>query len=301
MNTRKLTTNCDHQVSDLKEMHYRLNKMYHNMLFGADVLIAENLLEQDIKILEKKWIALEQQECIQSYDCYQTIVDEKIVEKALKTHPVYQHPLFYYLKNTADMYDLKTFLLHESVLNLEFFDYLALALVGASDQAKSEIIQNLWDEAGHGNIQKFHTTMFKKLITDLGLQYDRQHIIANMSWEALAGINLFNYFSFYPQHKMKYFGLLAATEMLDPPHYCQLISGIKRIIQHLTVDQTYYLEHVEVDVKHANGWLNKVILPELMTYPEKTHEFWVGFYMRLNSTERYYNYLMSLFSAKLAA
>jgi hypothetical protein len=88
--------------------------------------------------------------------------------------------------------------------------------------------------------------------------------------------------------------------MLDPPHYNLLIKGLKRVF-HNKIDQSYYVEHEIIDVAHADGWMKKVILPELALNPKKTKEFWLGFYMRLNSTQRYYDQLLHSFLTKKAA
>ena len=178
---------------------------------------------------------------------------------------------------------------------------MALSIIGVNDQVKSEIASNLWDEAGQGNIQRFHTTLFIKLMNSMGLTYQRNQIIQNMIWEGIAGINLFSYLSFYPFNKMKYFGLLAATEMLDPSHYHKLIQGINRIVDDKKIDISYYTEHETIDVVHADGWLRKVVIPELDKRPAMTREFWLGFYMRLNSAKQYYDQLLNVFATQKAA
>lgn len=283
----------------LKNVHHFLNQMYHAHIFPTTNKHLEQNKIHDIKQMETMWMDFEKNECLNQYDCYQPVTESNVIA-ALNQHTVYQHKLFNYLKKEADLADFKTYIIHESVLNLEFFDYLAFAIIGTSDQVKAEIISNLWDEAGKGHIEKFHTNMFKSLLADLGLKFDRKKIIENMPWEGLAGINLFSYLAISPQHKMKYFGLLAATEMIDPFHYHHLLQGMNRVFKG-SVDYSYYSEHVVIDIEHAKGWLNKVILPELKQKPHERVDFWLGFYMRLNSMERYYNHLYYLFSAKLAA
>ncbi|RDI44839.1 iron-containing redox enzyme family protein [Aquicella lusitana] len=291
----------NHDEAQSKYFQRLLNQMYYTLLFGEDASTALDLSTlSQLKKIETAWIESAQRDCLQYYPCDQEVSNGEVVAAALKKHRVYQHKLFDFLLHEAGMEDLKKFILSESVLNLEFFDYLALSIIGVPDQAKSEIAANLWDEAGRGNIQQFHTTLFKKLMEDLGLRYDRQNIIENMTWEGLAGINLFSYFSIYPFNKMKYFGLLAATEMLDPPHYHKLIKAINRIFNQ-KIDHTYYVEHEIIDIEHADGWLQKVILPELNKNPHKTRDFWLGFYLRLESAEKYYNSLLSSFMTKQAA
>jgi len=287
---------------DLRKIHLDLNQYYHTLFFGS--LQAHGDIDDRrsaLRRLETVWIGKEKQECLKKYNCGLDVLDEAIVHLALRNHGVANHPLFDYLCYEADLSALKSFVHNESILNFEFFDYLVLAILGASDSAKAEIITNLWDEAGRGDIQKFHTNLFGYLMKDLGLTYQRDQIINSLPWEALAGINLFSYCSLYSYNKMMYFGLLAATEMLDPPHYQKLIQGMKRIFAHQKMNISYYVEHESIDVEHASGWLKKVILPELAKNPTKTQDFWLGFYLRLNSAKRYYDNLYTqLRSAKAA-
>jgi len=286
----------------LRKVHLALNKKYYTIIFSDDDnLVLSEAEISELRYIENVWIEHEMSDCLNRYNCYKKVKDSSEIECVLQGHPVFNHKIFTYLSQDATLDDLKNFILNDSVLNLEFFDYLVLSVIGVSDQAKLEIMNNLWDEAGRGSIQGFHTTQFKKLMLGLGLKYRREMIIENMPWEGLAGINLFSYLSLYSSNKMKYFGLLAATEMLDPPHYHRLIRGMSRFQQHIKFDTTYYTEHEKIDVEHANGWLNKVILPELLKRPHKTPEFWLGFYLRLDSAQRYYDKLLELFMAKQAA
>lgn len=286
----------------LKGTHLYLNKIYHDLHFSDD---ERNVLDvksyKKFKTIETAWIDHEKSKCLHRYDCDMPVKNIQVVEAALHQHGVYNHSLFDYLMNEATINDLKQFILNESILNLEFFDYLALSIVGVSDHAKSEIAANLWDEAGRGSVDQFHTTLFEKLMKDLGLQYDRRQIIESMSWEGIAGINLFNYLSSYSFNKTKYFGMLAATEMLDPFHYHKLLKGMSRLFKSNKINQSYYIEHELVDVAHANGWIKNVVLPELNQKPYKAQDFWLGFYMRLNSVKQYYDHLYSVFVIQHAA
>ncbi len=296
-----------HQLNDvsrytLRKKHIEMNKWYHNMLYDKNE--SNKFSESDyvkFKKMETDWIESEKKQCLRKYDCHVIVSNQEIVESALNSHGASPHPIFDYLAAEASLDDLKIFINNESVLNLEFFDYLALAVIGVSDQAKSEIARNLWDEAGRGKISQSHTVLFEKFFNDIGMKYNRHEIISNMSYEGIAGINLFNYFAIYPYNKMKYFGMLAATEMLDPPHYNKLIKGISRLFKHHPVNQQYYVEHELVDVDHASGWLQHVVIPELSVNPHKTSDFWLGFYMRLDSVKNYYDDLYHVLTMNSAA
>lgn len=285
--------------NELKKIHLFMNEIYHQIVFGEKPI--DNKLFHEFKKYESSWMASEKNHFLTHYDCNVVVKDEALVRGMLQQHEVFNHPIFDYLMHDASLEELKQFAYSESIMNLEFFDYLALAVIGVSDQAKVEIMANLWDEAGQGRVEKCHTVLFQNFLNDLGITYDRKQILESMSWEGVAGINLFNYFSIYPFNKTKYFGMLAATEMLDPPHYNKLIKGIMRIFSSHNIDHSYYTEHELVDVAHASGWLNHVVIPELARKPYKTQDFWFGFYMRLDSTKKYYDQLLNSLIMKKAA
>ena len=286
----------------LRYIHLFMNRMYHAIMFNGDEAKTVNEVSlKKLKQIEQAWMNAEKGACFKQYNCDLDVHDTATVEMQLKKHPVFNHPLFDYLNHEANLEDIRTFVLSESVLNLEFFDYLALSIIGVSDEAKAEIIANLWDEAGRGNVQQFHTNLFRKLLTALDLKYKRKMIIDHMSWEGLAGINLFSCFSLYAYNKTKYFGLLAATEMLDPFHYEKVINGMVRVFPRNALNHIYYIEHKSIDIEHANGWLSKIIIPELKKHPKKTKDFWLGFYLRLNSAQKYYDCLLQRFLTKQVA
>src|SRR3990167_5308253 len=291
-----------HHTVYLRNIHLFLSKVYYDILYGEDdLLISDYLKLTRFKKMETEWINHEKAQCLNHYNCDQEVCSIHVVKQAIKQHPVFNHLLFSYLGDEASTEHMRQFLLGEAVLNVEFFDYLVLAVIGASDEAKAEIVTNIWDEAGRSDIRKFHTNLFKRLLFDMGLQYNRDECIATMSWEGLAGINLFSYLAIYSFNKMKFFGLLAATELLDPPHYHQLNKGLIRLFPKKNVNRIYYVEHETLDVEHADGWLNRVILPELARRPHKTRDFWLGFYLRLNSVKKYYDQLLTTFMVKQAA
>lgn len=289
----------NYNANELKKIHLFMNEIYHQILFGEKPI--DHKLFHEFKKHESLWMASEKNHFLTNYDCNVLVKDEVLVREVLQKHEVFNHPIFDYLMHEASLTELKKFAYSESIMNLEFFDYLALAVIGVSDQAKVEIMSNLWDEAGQGRVEKFHTVLFQNFLNDLGITYNRKQILESMSWESVAGINLFNYFSIYPFNKTKYFGMLAATEMLDPPHYNKLIKGIMRIFSSNNIDHTYYTEHELVDVAHASGWLNHVVIPELLRKPYKTQDFWLGFYMRLDSTKKHYDRLLGKIMMKKVA
>ena len=54
----------------------------------------------------------------------------------------------------------------------------------------------------------------------------------------------------------------------------------------------YYAEHIEVDIGHADGWLNNVIVPIGNKNPAALEEVYVGAALRLQTCCDYYDCLL---------
>lgn len=286
----------------LRKIHLYLNSIYYLLMYNHEEKVS--LSDREIaafKSIENAWMEHEKSLILNRYDCFKKVNRIEDVEVMLKVHPAYHHPLFDFLKQEANRRDIQHLIWNDSILNIEFFDYLALAIVGVSDRIRLEILNNLWDEAGRGSIENFHTTLFERLMNHCGLLYNRDRVIAQMSWEGLAGLNVFSHLALYSHHKMKYFGLLAATEMLDPPHYVQLLRGITHATAKVALDFELYQKQTTLNGEHAKRWLRNVVLPELMRCPDNTIDFWMGFYLRLDSAERYYDNMLQFLLTQKAA
>lgn len=174
----------NHHDNYLRKIHLYLNKKYYKLIFNQDEECALSDAEIcQLKQIENIWIEHEKSECFNKYDCYKQIKNAADVENVLRQHPAYQHGIFKYLNRQAVLDEIKLFIESDAVLNVEFFDYLAYSVIGVSEQAKLEIMCNMWDEAGRGCMQLFHTMKFKKLMKGLGLKYNRERMIENLTWE----------------------------------------------------------------------------------------------------------------------
>lgn len=89
---------------------------------------------------------------------------------------------------------------------------------------------------------------------------------------------------------------MAMTELLDPPRYQKLVAGCRRIGL-MERDMHYYSEHITVDIGHADGWLNNVIVPIGKKYPAALEEVYAGAALRLQTCCGYYDRLLESLQA----
>lgn len=186
------------------------------------------------------------------------IVDE--LRALCQQHPASHHPLFDFLASEASAAQIDYFFKSDSALNLLFFDLVAMGLVGSLPETRAEIAQNLWDEIGRGSTEITHVNLYKDLLKRRNIALPDNHFAHLYEWQGLAGYNAFMLGGVNRQHYYKSLGVMAMTELLDPPQYEKLVAGCRRIGLSER-DVHYYAEHITVDIGHADGWLNNVIVP----------------------------------------
>lgn len=212
-----------------------------------------------------------------------------MIREQVRNHAAGAHRLFDRLEHQASLAEIRVFFESDARLNERFFDLLTMCLVGTSGLAKAELAANLWDEAGRGNHVHGHVQLFSEALASVGGQEPTDESLFSWEWQALAGHNLFVALCTNRKHAFRAMGLMAATELLDPPQYSKLVSGCKRV--GLAVPE-YYAEHIEIDIVHGSGWLDNVVTPLAQTKPRAARQIMEGVVLRLESCRGYYDALL---------
>lgn len=197
-----------------------------------------------------------------------------------------------FLASEASAAQIDYFFKSDSALNLLFFDLVAMGLVGSLPETRAEIAQNLWDEIGQGSTEITHVNLYKDLLKRRNIALPDNHFAHLYEWQGLAGYNAFMLGGVNRQHYYKSLGVMAMTELLDPPQYEKLVAGCRRIGLS-DRDVHYYAEHITVDIGHADGWLNNVIVPIGKKHPAAMEEVYFGAALRLQTCNDYYDGLLA--------
>lgn len=209
-----------------------------------------------------------------------------------QNHHASHHEIFDFLENDASPEQLYLFFKSDSALNLIFFDLVAYTLIGAQPETRGTISENLWDEIGHGDNYFTHVNLYKNVLERRNIALPDNHHIDLYGVDALSGHNAFMLGAVNRKHYYKLLGVMAMTEVLDPPQYSKLVKGCLRLGL-LDKDVHYYSEHITIDIKHGDDWLYKVIDVIAEKHPESKHEFYLGCILRLNTAKRYYDNLLN--------
>ncbi|WP_080424612.1 iron-containing redox enzyme family protein [Burkholderia ubonensis] len=240
--------------------------------------------------IERQWLAAEYQRigAAPVFDSPDALIDA--LRGAVQAHAASHHPLFDLLETHATRAQLEGFFRSDTALNVRFFDLIVMAMIGSPPETRQELASNFWDEAGRGHSQHSHVQLFRRLLADLGIAPSGDDFASQLTWQGLRGYNLFMLCALNRQHYFKLLGVMAATELLDPPQYHKLIAGCRRLGLGPSITR-YYDEHITVDDVHGEGWLENVIRPLTKREPRATSAVWAGCMLRLASCNDYYDAL----------
>lgn len=196
------------------------------------------------------------------------------------------HPLFDFLSDEATFEQLSTFTGQETPFDIHFGDLVGLMLPGLHGEMKIELAGNFWDEMGRGRIDVTHRQLRMNMMERAGVPTHAYLTDVDGFWlEELRLANM--YFQTATDRRLapQAVGMLLATELVVPGRIDRQIDGWRRV--GLTDDEMHYLrEHVTVDVEHAQGWLDHVVLPLAGIRPDLLPEVAIGVLRRLDAALR---------------
>ncbi|WP_458365788.1 iron-containing redox enzyme family protein [Burkholderia pseudomallei] len=247
-------------------------------------------------MIERHWLAAEGQRigAAPSFESPDALIT--VLRSAVQAHPAAHHPLFDVLETHATRAQLEGFFRSDTALNVRFFDLIVMAMIGAPPETRQELASNFWDEAGRGDPRHSHVQLFRHLLVDVGITPSGDDFASTLTWQGLRGYNLFMLCALNRQHYFKLLGVMAGTELLDPPQYRKLVAGCRRLGLGPSTTR-YYDEHITVDDVHGEGWLENVIRPLAQREPRAMSAIWVGCMLRLASCGDYYDALSQQLSS----
>lgn len=287
----------EHDPSALLSVHRSLKDIY-GMHISASPEASLNqynpFLEQVRQIIEAGWMESEVKRGMVDPDDIPDQMDQfsDFFKDVVFSHKAMNHPLYDFLETQASEGQVREFFQSEYALNVRFFDIIVLAALGTKEGVRREVSENLWDESGNGSETRAHTFLYEHLLDQLGITHGDGSLVDQMGWQALAGHNLFLHLGLNRSNYHRFVGCLGATELMDPSSYTKFMAGCRRLGLDTIADLAYYTEHIGVDVKHGNGWIDNVMLP-MLDSKKAAYEFLLGAQMRLNTSNDYYQALYS--------
>jgi Iron-containing redox enzyme len=165
--------------------------------------------------------------------------------------------VYRWLANEASREDVLEFLAVEGGPDSGFDDLVAACQVGLFGSAKMEMAQNYWDEMGNGSLPDVHTTLHTRMAEAIGMRRipRREQPVEGLERTALGGLLATNR---WLQPEM--IGALGMIELQAGPRCRLVVKAFDRV--GMPADAyPFYEVHAEVDPRHGQDWLDKVIAP----------------------------------------
>ncbi len=288
----------------LREVHRALYHLYGQAFAAPGTNDARHqfhpLLMQARREMEKAWEAKLEAGVQRDVDFALAAGDgfEKTLIDFCAHHRLARHPFFDFVEHQAVREQLIEFFLSDSAVVLRFFDLLVLALVGADDEIRGELVDNLLDEMGRHDPMTRHNKLFLRLLRYVGLDAARitafgRDFHVHAGWPCLAGHNLYLLLGTQRRNYFRSLGCLGSAELMDAAQYAKIVRGCHRVGWNDGDGLSYYTSHAEADAAHGLGWLKRALVPLAAKYPNADREFLMGTAFRLETAAQYYDSLLS--------
>ena len=162
----------------------------------------------------------------------------------------------------------KEYIIQVSIDFLTEASALARVIKGNYGQIQSEVFKILIDEYGYGVFTSKHSTLFEKLMKDLGL---RSNVHAYWNFLLPSSYAVHNYLHYTASNHLRFFryiGVLYDTEATFA-HTCAQLSEMLLQVFGKSLDTKYFTEHAHIDIHHRRMAKENILLPLIDLYGEQ--------------------------------
>eukprot|EP00882_Tetradesmus_deserticola_P000240 GHRQ01000267.1.p1 GENE.GHRQ01000267.1~~GHRQ01000267.1.p1 ORF type:complete len:688 (+),score=265.24 GHRQ01000267.1:2028-4091(+) len=147
---------------------------------------------------------------------------------------------------------------------------------GAANEVACAIFRVLMEEYGTGRYSRKHSTFYKAMMEELGLDTKEEAYLDLLPWQWLAGANQNFLITERRRHYLRYAGALTFFEINGPSVYKTYLAAGKRSGLSDTA-AGYWALHIKEDERHGRQMLEEVALPLVDMYPKDAWEMLLGY------------------------
>jgi hypothetical protein len=142
---------------------------------------------------------------------------------------------------------------------------------------------------GKGRVHAVHTHLFHKLLEDLSISAPAA---SDLPWQVLAGVNVMLWSCIPRRNAFRAQGTLGAVELLAPQRCTRVVHGALRVgMKKKAV--VYYGAHAIIDIGHAEGWLEHVVVPQVASHALSRVGIAEGLIARADASLDYFDYCLA--------
>lgn len=153
---------------------------------------------------------------------------------------------------------------------------LSRTLGGVANKIHSMMTRLLVEEYGGGRLSRKHSSFFKVMLEELGMNSESEAYFEEVPWEVLATINHSFLLSERKFYYLRYVGGLLYTEVSVPAAF----DNYRIAAERLGISDRargYWDLHIKEDERHGRWMLDDVALPLSEMYPSRGSEIVLGY------------------------
>jgi Iron-containing redox enzyme len=153
---------------------------------------------------------------------------------------------------------------------------LSRILGGAANEVQCTLVRVLLEEYGNGRLSRKHSTFFKAMMAEFGMNTEPEGYFDLVPWEVLACANHNFLVTERKRYFLRYSGGLTYFEVAGPAAYRNYLTAAQRL-QLSEAAMGYWELHIREDERHGRWMLDDVALPLAEQYPDDAWELVLGY------------------------
>ena len=162
---------------------------------------------------------------------------------------------------------------------------LSRTLGGVGNEIHSMMTRLLVEEYGGGRLGRKHSSFFKLMLEELGINPTPEYYLEEVPWEVLANVNHSFLLSERKSFYLRYVGGLLYTETSVPAAFDHYRFAAERLGMSEEA-RGYWNLHIVEDERHGRWMLNDIALPLAEMYPKQAWELVLGYDQQKFISER---------------
>jgi hypothetical protein len=172
--------------------------------------------------------------------------------------PVPGNGVSHYLRDVAQWWQMREYIVHRSVYHLKEADPHAWVIPRLQGQAKASLVAVEFDEFGGGRGERVHSQLFADLMAAAGLSPAYLHYLDDVPAPAIAVVNMMSMFGLHRRLRGAMVGHFAVAEITSTPSARRIVQAMERLGAPPACTH-FFTEHVEADAVHEQVLRRDVI------------------------------------------
>ena len=177
---------------------------------------------------------------------------------AVLVEPVPGNGVSHYLRDVAQWWQMREYIVHRSVYHLKEADPHAWLIPRLQGQAKASLVAVEFDEFGGGRGERVHAQLYADLMAAAGLSPAYLHYLDDVPGPALAVVNMMSMFGLHRRLRGAMVGHFAVAEVTSVPSARRIAQAMERLGAPPGCTH-FFTEHVEADAVHEQVLRRDVI------------------------------------------